>query len=467
MSRPRANMRSVLALALLCFTSGFAPPLDTHRPRKSCALTPSALLRHPAPRCSVEPTVPEPASKDVPGNTLPGAGFLARNIESPKVELFNAASSFSWFIIYAMLSLKGLAPEARGFLQGVEEVIAIGFALEYLMRWYSRGLDPRHVVQPIIVLDLLSFAPTLLHLVLPVIAGLALEYLGMSNDPTLVVLYGQAYRFFDFGGGGNDFIVLRFVRLVQLQRFLKDNEAFSKLQLELGLEPMAVKQWQLLLVRASSSIFFLLFIASGFMYETEPKVTSYFQALYYGLQTLVNGADSLIPETIGGRAVVSGTVLAGIAIIPVQIADLAKAYFTREEEEKDTCAFPDELDEPKPAEPRGLFVKPDDVQQWGYFTPKVTKPTEQPPIPVAQLEAQRQADLIGRLEASIVRLEARLVAADGKVAGVACGTCGAAGHRADAAFCYRCSSPLVAEATVKGTTGTASRWAGGDGPTTY
>ena len=427
MGRPCADMRSVLALALLCFTSGFAPPLDTHRPRTPCALTSSTLLRHPAPRCSL-------------GSTLPGADFLRGNIESPKVELFNAASSFSWFIIYAVLSLKGLAPASRGFLQGVEEVIAIGFALEYLMRWYSRGLDPRHVVEPIIVLDLLSFAPTLLHLVLPVIAGLALEYLGMSNDPTLVVLYGQAYRFFDFGGGGNDFIVLRFVRLVQLQRFLQDNEAFSKLQLELGLVPMAVKQWQLLLVRASSSIFFLLFIASGFMYETEPKVTSYFQALYYGLQTLVNGADSLIPETIGGRAVVSGTVLAGIAIIPVQIADLAKAYFTREEEEKDTCAFPDEPDEPKPAEPRDLFVKPDDVQQWGYFTPKVPEPIEQPPI--AQLEAQRQTDLIGRLEASIVRLEARLAAAEGKVADLACGTCGATGHRADAAFCYRCSGPL-------------------------
>ena len=80
------------------------------------------------------------------------------------------------------------------------------------------------------------------------------------------------------------------------------------------------------------------------------------------------------------------------------------------------------------------------MQQWGYFTPKVPKPIEQPPI--AQLDAQRQTDLIGRLEASIVRLEARLAAAEGKVADLACGTCGATGHRADAAFCYRCSGPL-------------------------
>ena len=44
----------------------------------------------------------------------------------------------------------------------------------------------------------------------------------------------------------------------------------------------------------------------------------------------------------------------------------------------------------------------------------------------------------------------------GKVAGVACGTCGAAGHRTDATYCYSCSRKLVAEASVKGTTGNES-----------
>mgnify|MGYP000890472750 CR=1 FL=1 len=39
----------------------------------------------------------------------------------------------------------------------------------------------------------------------------------------------------------------------------------------------------------------------------------------------------------------------------------------------------------------------------------------------------------------------------GKVAGVACGTCGAAGHRTDAKYCYHCSGELV-----KGTTGNES-----------
>ena len=182
---------------------------------------------------------------------LPGAAYFARNVDRPQVELFNAACVASALLLFAVQTLE-LSPEVRALLQRAEQSIALGFGLEYMVRWYSQNLNPRHVLEPQILLDLLSFFPTLLQLVLPLAAGVALDKLGMSNDPTLVVLYGKVY----YGLGtwaGADFVFLRLVRLIKLQRFLLDNASFSSLQLELGMEPRSIKPWQLQLAPSPAS----------------------------------------------------------------------------------------------------------------------------------------------------------------------------------------------------------------------
>ena len=123
---------------------------------------------------------------------------------------------------------------------------------------------------------------TLLHVVLPLLAGAFLS-LGYSNDPNLIVLYGRAWNLFNFEGSGlgswvgADFVFLRFVRLIRLQRFLRDKDSFESFQLELGIEPNKIKPWQLQLARATSSILSLLFISSGCLFEAEPQISDYFE----------------------------------------------------------------------------------------------------------------------------------------------------------------------------------------------
>jgi len=295
------------------------------------------------------------------------------------------------------------------------------------------------------VLDLLSFVPTLIRIVLPILAGLALEKWGMSNDPKLVVLYGQVYRFFDFGEGGlrgggvgADFVFLRFVRLIRLQRFLKDNESFSNVQLELGMRPRNIRPWQLQLARAGSSIFALLVVASGCIFEAEPQIPDYFTALYYGVQTLTNGNDGVVPLTTQGRFAVTGTILAGIAIIPLQVSELAKAYFTREQ---DTCLLQEdedgEINCTFERDPAGLWLSGLESTFLGGgigigdssagMSPSIREPA---------------SDLESKME-EIKRLVGLLEARGADTSGdSACRACGATGHHCDATFCFRCAARL-------------------------
>ena len=363
---------------------------------------------------------------------LPGADSVASTIARPQIELFNAACVISSLTLFSLQTLQ-LSPDVRRLFQTAEDAIALGFSLEYILRWYSRNLNPRHLTEPLIVLDLLSFVPTLIRIVLPILAGLALDKLGMSNDPKLVVLYGQVYRFFDFGAGGlrgggvgADFVFLRFVRLIQLQRFLKDNESFSSVQLQLGIQPRDIRPWQLQLARAGSSIFALLVVASGCIYEAEPQIPDYFTALYYGVQTLTNGNDGVVPLTTEGRFAVTGTILAGIAIIPLQVSELAKAYFTREQ---DTCL----LQEDEDGDMSCTF------QSEPFFGGGIDIGNSSAGMPpsrhelASDLESQRVE--IRRL---LELLEARAAEADAS----SCRACGATSHRSDAAFCFRCAARL-------------------------
>lgn len=463
----------MLQLALIClFASGscFSPI-----PKPRLPIFPlQQLVRHPHPCCidiKSEQQTRKPkreAYNEGWSPQLPGADLFARLIDRPQIELFNAFCVASSLLLFALQTLE-LSPDVRSLLRRGEDSIAVGFFIEYLVRWYSRNLNPRHIADPLILLDLFSFLPSLLRLLLPIVAGLALQYLGMSNDPTLVVLYGQAWRMLDagLGAGGADFIFLRFVRLIRLQRFLKDNESFSNLQLEIGIKPMSIKPWQLQLARAGSSIFALLIISAGCIYEAEPQVTDCkhtqsgsdpgpairsarclplalcsdesivqppvledFTSLYYAVQTLTNGNDGIVPETTEGRYVVTGSILAGIAIIPLQVSQLAKAYFQREQ---DSCVLPDGDD----------LTDMDELSC--VFQPGGVPAFDEP----AELNVKAQADLIAKqvllqLEEEAAKLRTAREAEEEveEEVDTACGNCGAVGHRADAKYCYRCSTRL-------------------------
>ena len=72
-------------------------------------------------------------------------------------------------------------------------------------------------------------------------------------------------------------------------------------------------------------------VSTGLIYSAEhevnPQIPDYFTALYFGLTTLTTvGFGDISPVTVSGRFVVMASILAGVAIIPAQAANLAEAY---------------------------------------------------------------------------------------------------------------------------------------------
>lgn len=88
------------------------------------------------------------------------------------------------------------------------------------------------------------------------------------------------------------------------------------------------------------SIYTLLSISTGLIYTAEegvnPQIPDYFTALYFGLTTLTTvGFGDIVPVTFQGRLVVSLSILAGVAIIPVQAASLVEALIDYDKEKQD------------------------------------------------------------------------------------------------------------------------------------
>jgi hypothetical protein len=132
---------------------------------------------------------------------------------------------------------------------------------------------------------------------------------------------------------------LLLLRILRLRRVLTDINTFTGFTLALGLRPSDVRPYQLQLARVLLSIFTLLSVASGLIYTTEhevnPNIPDYFSALYFGLTTLTTvGFGDIAPITAEGRFVVSMSILAGVAIIPAQAANLVDAIVQFQRERK-------------------------------------------------------------------------------------------------------------------------------------
>jgi len=82
--------------------------------------------------------------------------------------------------------------------------------------------------------------------------------------------------------------------------------------------------------KIASTIFSSLFITAGLVYSVEhvsnPQLDNYFSAFYFALTTLTTvGFGDITPQTLPGKAVVSGAILVGIGLIPYQISTAVEA----------------------------------------------------------------------------------------------------------------------------------------------
>jgi voltage-gated potassium channel len=272
---------------------------------------------------------------------------IAEALAAPRYEVFSAGITLLSCALFAVTTLPDLAPELAAALESGELGLSIFFLVEFVARWYARDLEPKFLVEFLSLVDLVSFLPT---------------FLAFLPIPALSFL--------------------RLLRVLRLKRLLNDAEAFRAFRASAGLSAKAGDPARdeivLQLARVASSLFALLFVASGLIYSAEHEVNDaipdFFTALYFGLTTLTTvGFGDIVPVTFAGRVIVSGSVLVGIGVIPLQLTTLAETLLR---------SSPGPAASPRP---RGLRLDRLPVQ---------------------------------------------------------CGNCGEKAHRKDAAFCFRCGVGL-------------------------
>jgi voltage-gated potassium channel len=237
----------------------------------------------------------------------------AEYLANPRFEVFSALITLLSCAAFAIDTLSDL-PDIIGETAPLQEGFAsVFFLVEYLARFYSRGFDPRFPLEALNVVDLVSFLPLLV------------------ND--------------------NSYSFLRLLRVLRLQRLLTDVETFAEVREALGLSSTFDRsrvEVTLQLARVFSSLFTLLFVASGLIYAAESganaQISDFFDALYFGLTTLTTvGFGDITPVTPAGRFIVSASTILGIAIVPLQLTGLAETILkdtrSREAQQKPPRAF--------------------------------------------------------------------------------------------------------------------------------
>jgi hypothetical protein len=253
-------------------------------------------------------------------------GFL----REPIVEVVDFCLVLLSCFLVAVSTIPDLAVGLQAPIQFAENTIGSVFAVEFLARWYSHhGVQSDGTTIP--KKGLLYFAqPSVLVDIVAVILPLlfATQPSSFWADSTFVPNWLTS---------SSGLINLRLLRILRLQRVLQDMDTFTKFEVALGISDSNVKAWQLQLARTVLSIFTLLSVSTGLIYTAEhdvnPNIPDYFTALYFGLTTLTTvGFGDIVPVSWQGRLVVSGSILAGVAVIPAQAAVLVEALLARQEE---------------------------------------------------------------------------------------------------------------------------------------
>jgi voltage-gated potassium channel Kch len=265
----------------------------------------------------------------IPKNTQ--RKILAEIIRDPRIEVAGAVLVLLSSFVAAVSTVNSIDLSTMAALIRVENIVAFIFAIEFFVRWYTqftwKGIL-KYLTQPLVLVDLVV-------VILPLVLVL------VSNSG----VSGDAYSFLpSWLTSTSGLVNLRLLRVLRLQRVLVDMDTFAEFQKALGVpqtdvDNVYVQPYKLQLARVVLSVFTLLSISTGLIYTTEhavnPAIPDYFTALYFGLTTLTTvGFGDITPVTTEGKLVVSGSILAGVAVIPVQAAALVDALLAREDVKK-------------------------------------------------------------------------------------------------------------------------------------
>jgi voltage-gated potassium channel len=198
-------------------------------------------------------------------------------------------------------TVEDMAP--RAFVS-LEWIFAILFLVEYLVRLWAEGANPRfrgvqgrirYALTPPAIIDLIAFLPSL---VLPVLPGTA------------------------------NFMLLRLFRLLRILRLAR----LGRFSVAMGhLSQAVTDRREELLLSLMLAIFILVFSAAGmYLLEGENDTRAFGsipRAMWWSVCTLTTvGYGDIYPHTVGGKILGGLTSIAGIGLIAMPTGILAAAF---------------------------------------------------------------------------------------------------------------------------------------------
>ena len=215
---------------------------------------------------------------------LPYSKEIRAFLSQPLVELnFCILVLVSSFLV-ALGTLPAGTISEVGFdlIDAAENVVVAIFTLEFFARWYSFGqFTGRYLKKPLAIIDVFVVVLPFTLRMFPAISIMLPPILSSNSG----------------------LITLTLLRVLRLQRILKDMDTFSQIQVAIGLEKRDVRPYQLEIAKVVVTIFTLLSVSSGLIYTCEhnvnPAIPDYFTALYFGLTTLTTvGFGDIAPGKV-------------------------------------------------------------------------------------------------------------------------------------------------------------------------
>jgi voltage-gated potassium channel len=154
--------------------------------------------------------------------------------------------------------------------------ITVLFLIDYLVRWWAKEFSIRYLFTFYAIIDLIAIIPLF--------------------SP----IHWQFIR------------ILRLFRVLRLVRFMYWGKKRLVSEVHLGLARIFV------------TLFCIIFIASGMIYEMEPSTFfTFFEALYFSMVTMTTvGYGDIVPMSTAGRVVTLLMITSGIVVVPWQLTAL-------------------------------------------------------------------------------------------------------------------------------------------------
>lgn len=187
----------------------------------------------------------------------------------------------------------------RPIIDTLDRLIGIIFVIEYLIRLWCAEDKIKFFFQGYSLIDLLAITPFILRL---------------TN-----IQFIRIFRWF---------------RILRLIRFIDFKISFLRISSEDGV----------IFARILSTLFTIIFIYSGFIYQVEHRVNpeafgTFLDAFYFSVVTMTTvGFGDVTPVSEGGRLLTVLMILTGIALIPWQLGDLIKQLIKTANQVEKACS---------------------------------------------------------------------------------------------------------------------------------